>query len=122
MSVVIAAALVCVVLVEVSMRVPAIAVVRRLLDVGQRARRVLVSNRISDHWKERVLLRYSWLMLLGSFELLAFLVLLSAIVYTAVVIAGWVHVDLFTFVLSWQGTTFCIAVATIYAAVRPSHA
>jgi hypothetical protein len=51
---------------EAFLRLPFVAQISRVTKTAQKSGRVLRSKRISDHWKERVLPTYSWVIGKGS--------------------------------------------------------
>lgn len=63
---------------EAFLRLPLLPVVRRVSVTARKSGRVLASKRISDHWKERILPRYSWIIGKGSVQFLGLLVLALA--------------------------------------------
>lgn len=66
--------------VECFVRLPIINTAKLILGVGEKALRVISSKKISDHWKEKVLLRYSITMLFYSGKLALFLFTLFLII------------------------------------------
>lgn len=58
---------------EALLRLPLVQVIRRVSATARKSARVLGSRRISDHWKERVLPRYSWIIGKGSVQFLVML-------------------------------------------------
>ncbi len=63
---------------EAFLRLPLLPVIRRVTATARKSGRVLTSRRISDHWKERVLARYSWIIGTGSVQFFALLMLALA--------------------------------------------
>lgn len=63
---------------EAFLRLPLLPVIRRVTGTARKSGRVLASRRISDHWKERVLPRYSWIIGTGSVQFLGLLMLALA--------------------------------------------
>lgn len=63
---------------EAFLRLPLLPVIRRVTETARKSGRVLASKRISDHWKERVLPRYSWVIGKGSIQFFALLMLALA--------------------------------------------
>ncbi|WP_413868926.1 hypothetical protein [Albidovulum sp.] len=63
---------------EAFLRLPLLPVIRRVAETARKSGRVLASKRISDHWKERVLPRYSWIIGRGSVQFFALLMLALA--------------------------------------------
>lgn len=62
---------------EAFLRLPLLPTIRRVAETARKSGRVLASKRISDHWKERVLPRYSWV--IGKGSVLFFLLLMVAL-------------------------------------------
>lgn len=60
---------------EAFLRMPLLPVIRRVTATARKSGRVLASKRISDHWKERVLPRYSWIIGKGSVQFFGLLML-----------------------------------------------
>lgn len=63
---------------EAFLRLPLMPVIRRVTETARKSGRVLTSKRISDHWKERVLPRYSWVIGTGSVQFFGLLMLALA--------------------------------------------
>lgn len=63
---------------EAFLRLPLLPVIRRVTETAQKSQRVLRSKRISDHWKERILPSYSWVIGKGSVQFFAMLMLALA--------------------------------------------
>lgn len=63
---------------EAFLRMPLLPVIRRVMATARKSARVLTSKRISDHWKERVLPRYSWIIGMGSIRFFGLLMLALA--------------------------------------------
>ena len=69
---------------EIVWRLPLLARLRDVLDATQKARRIIAAARISDHWKERVLLVYARHIFTGSVSI--FVMLMVAL--SPVLLAG----------------------------------
>ncbi|MBC7141807.1 MAG: hypothetical protein H5U18_06570 [Rhodobacteraceae bacterium] len=63
---------------EAFLRLPLLPVIRRVTATAQKSQRVLRSKRISDHWKEKILPSYSWVIGKGSVQFFAMLMLALA--------------------------------------------
>lgn len=63
---------------EAILRLPLLPVIRRVTKTARKSGRVLASRRISDHWKERILPHYSWVIGKGSVQFFALLMLALA--------------------------------------------
>jgi hypothetical protein len=66
---------------EAFLRLPLIATIKRVTETAQKSGKVLGSKRISDHWKERVLPRYS--LIIGKGSIVFFLMLCLALLPVA---------------------------------------
>lgn len=117
-----ASAILCVLLVELFAWFPVMATFKRLISVAGKARTVLLSTRISDHWKERVLLKYAGLIFIKTAKLFGFFLLFGLLVYAAIIGVRFAGFDLYHFLTSWQGIVFCIVVASVYTTLRFRHA
>jgi ABC-type enterochelin transport system permease subunit len=112
------AAILCAVVVEFAARLPLGDALRSIASAGNRAFEVITSRSISDHWKEKVLLVYSGRMMRASFVLIGVLGFLFATVSAAILAAKMFGFDLLTLLTSWQGATFSVVAATVYAKTR----
>lgn len=63
---------------EAFLRLPLLPVIRRVTETARKSQRVLRSKRISDHWKEKILPSYSWVIGKGSVQFFAMLMLALA--------------------------------------------
>ena len=79
---------------------------------------VIQSPRISDHWKERVLLRYAVLLLVNTFKV----ALMCSTVLGIVALVGLVGYlfgqHLFGFLMAWPGLGTMTGVSVVYIIVR----
>ena len=113
--------LICIFAIELFFFFPILRPVKRLVEVSQKTVRVISSHRISDHWKEKALQRYSRDMAVSSlamaFGLLSVLVLVS--------IAAWL-LDLVTasdtptleYLVSLQGLSLATVFSLLYLYAR----
>ena len=60
---------------EAFLRLPLIPVIRRVTETSRKSGRVLTSKRISDHWKEKILPSYAWVIGKGSLQFFGMLCL-----------------------------------------------
>lgn len=63
---------------EAFLRLPLLPVIRRVTATARKSGQVLRSSRISDHWKERILPAYAWVIGKGSLQFFAMLMLALA--------------------------------------------
>ncbi|MDX1735021.1 MAG: hypothetical protein R3228_11670 [Halioglobus sp.] len=78
-----ATCLLCVIGIELFIALPFLRHIAALGDVSRKTMRVISSARISDHWKEKALQRYSRDMAVSSLTLGLLLAVLFVIVYAA---------------------------------------
>lgn len=112
-------AIIAVVLVECVMRLPIRSSIYLMATAGSKAFRTVTSKHISDHWKERVLLRYALDLVRGS----ALIILSLLIIVCVVFAASWLSsaagvVNLVGFLFTWQGLILITLVACAYAFAR----
>lgn len=62
---------------EAFLRLPLLPVIRKVTATAQKSGRVLRSKRISDHWKEKILPSYAWV--IGRGSVVFFLMLMLAL-------------------------------------------
>lgn len=74
---------------EILWRLPIAARIRDVLGYTQKAQHIITAARISDHWKERVLLTYSGRICFGSVSIFVMLVLgLMPVLAAGLIYAG----------------------------------
>lgn len=118
MSWLLAAAL-AVILVEILAALPLLPEAGRLLATVTKVQRTIASPRISDHWKEKVLVAYAGTMLRKSLTIFALMLCMAG----AVALAGYGVALAFdsgfpAFMLSLEGTLFITAASLAYAFAR----
>lgn len=112
-------AILAVVLVECIMRLPIRSSIYLMATAGSKALRTITSKHISDHWKERVLLRYALDIARGSVLIILCLLIIVCVVFAA----SWLSsaagvVNLVDFLFTWQGLILITLVACAYAFAR----
>jgi hypothetical protein len=108
--------------VEVLLRLPFRGLLFQLKMVVIKVRRVVLSPRISDHWKEKVLLAYAFAMLKTSVLLFGCLILGTFPLAAAVLVGRSLSVDVPGLLSSWLGVLFATLVAVGYVKVRHGFA
>lgn len=74
---------------EAFLRLPLLPVIRRVTATAQKSGRVLRSGRISDHWKEKILPSYAWVIGKGSVQFFVMLMLaLAPVAFLGLVFPG----------------------------------
>jgi hypothetical protein len=92
--------------------------IRRLLAVVRKVLRIMKSDTISDHWKERAMLAYAGQMFSASLMLLAMLLLAVAPFAILAALGAWIGMPFFALLLSGTGVLFSIAIACAYLPLR----
>lgn len=87
-------------------------------ELAQRSFRIIRAERISDHWKERVLPAYSLRMMLATLQLSGFLIIAFSPFLVALIIAKLVDLPLLAELASWRGILFSSAIAIVYLYIR----
>lgn len=112
------AALAGIAFVELLLRLPFFSTLGKFRGILSRVSTVLRSDRISDHWKEKVLPRYAFAMLRATLIVAACLIaaFLPFLVFSA--IGPMIGIPFFAFSMSWIGILFITLVALAYAKLR----
>lgn len=106
--------------VELLLRLPFFATLGTFGRLLPRISAVLRSDRISDHWKEKVLPRYAATMLRATLILAVCLIAAFLPFMACIALAQGAGIGLLGFSMSWVGIGFITLVALIYARVRPA--
>lgn len=112
------AALLVVATVEMLYRLPVVRTFKKLTHCVHKAGRVMGSQTISDHWKEKALLVYSRQIFMASLGSLFWLVasLAPLAVLTLAAVSQGIAVD--ALLLSPEGLVGCILMAMAYQRIR----
>lgn len=103
---------------ELFMRLPIIATVRRSSIIAAKSATLIRAEKISDHWKERVLPAYAGALFMQTLKLTAMTVLAFAPVAIALLVSPFVNAPLMNLLISVPGISLSVAAAAIYAFVR----
>jgi len=116
-----AVCLICVAAIELFIRLPFMKHVARLGEIGRKTTWVIGSSRISDHWKEKVLQRYSRDMAICSISLGFYLAIILAVV-TALAIAydtvAQPDMPTLDYLVSVEGLLLATAFSFLYVFLR----
>ena len=104
--------------VEVALRLPLSTTFTRLAKQGQKAAHILRSSRISDHWKEKVMLVYACSLFKSTMKLCGFLLTIGAVAALLMFAFDFFGVPIGTFIASSTGMLFSIVAATAYFTIR----
>lgn len=107
--------------VELFVRLPVLAQVHRLFGMTRKAGHVIAAPAVSDHWKERVMLRYAREILVSSLALVLFL--LTALLFAvlpALLAKAFVDpkISIEAMFSSWTAIALSLAAAASYYVMR----
>ena len=114
-------AIVCVLLVELAVRLPFATTVAGLSRSSSRAFSV-VRARASDHWKEKAMAAYARLTFLSSIRLAGLLAVLLLAAAILVLVFEQISGDFRSFILGWRGIVSGLAFASLYLTARKAIA
>ena len=117
----IAAILVCIAAVETFMLLPLGKELHKLGALTNKILAVLTSKQISDHWKEKVLLRYSGQMALSTLTLAGIFFIAGAIIFLVSLVTDLVispQISTISFLISLPGIITATLASTAYYLVR----
>ena len=103
---------------ELFMRLPIITTVRRSSQIAAKSATLIRADKISDHWKERVLPAYAGALFMQTLKLTGMTLLAFAPVVVALAISPLLDAALMSLLMSFPGVALSIAAAAIYAFVR----
>ena len=106
--------LICFFSVEIFVRSNYISLLNSLVEVSKKAINIISNKKISDHWKENMIPKYSLQMMNYSLQMLLILFLIIFIF----VIADNFFSGFIEFTMSWNGIIESILIAFCYAFIR----
>jgi len=110
----------CVVLVEIVMRLPFLAPLKALQRSSSRAIRVVSAKAVSDHWKEKAMGAYAQKTFVASAQIAGPLALVLGIATLVVLGMDLLSEGFQTFILTWAGLGGSVVAASLYVFVRRS--
>lgn len=111
-------AILCVMLIELMMRLPLPAAVSGISTVSAKALHVLTARGISDHWKEKVLLAYARNLFIATLKLAGLLLMVAAVALGLILVFDGLGTGTGEFIGSVPGLLYSTAVATGYFLLR----
>lgn len=111
--------------VELFVRLPVIDQVHQLFGTTHKAGHIIAARAVSDHWKERVMLRYAREIMLSSVKLVVFMTAaLFCAVLPALLVRELIDPDLSIEALfsSWSAVAVSLVAATAYYLLRARFA
>ena len=103
---------------ELFIRLPILDTVRRSSRYATKSATIISAEKISDHWKERVLPAYAGAIFVQTLRLTAMIVLAFAPVILSVAVSPILNAPLMPLLMSIQGVALSVVVAALYAFVR----
>ena len=111
-------AILCVLLIEILIRVPLKNLLVEMFKVSGKSLRILRSDKISDHWKEKVMLMYASLLISYTLKLSGIFLVIGGFASILVYMSEYFDVAMEQFVLSWMGVVYSLLVAMAYLKLR----
>lgn len=111
-------AVLCIVVVEIALRLPLAAIAARAQATATKALRTMRAPGVSDHWKERVMLAYAATMLGCTLRLAAMLALIFGVVGLLALGFEMVAPGFGEFLLGLTGLALSLVFATAYVSLR----
>ena len=111
-----------VVLVEFVVRLPLKSIISDIKTVSQKAVKLIRSQFISDHWKEKALLVYSGALLKSTLKLASILIAIVVLAIAVITIFNLLGLNIISFISSMTGIGFSIIVAIAYVSLRNNFA
>ncbi len=105
----------CVIAVEIIIRSRILHQVTTITSTAKRAVSVMASKRISDHWKEKVLPKYSLKIMRASVTMLGIFLAIIAVFF----LIFSIRTSFYDFTFSVFGIIFAIVLSILYAKFRP---
>lgn len=103
---------------ELFLRLPFADTLGSIYTIQQKAFRVIGSRRISDHWKQRAVSRYSIDLLAGTLILAVYFGILAAGVLAVALTAAYFRPGFFSFLMSPSGLVLLTVVSLVYVVAR----
>ena len=104
----------CVLSIELFLRLKFMSYVNSIVKNTNKVFRVIISSNISDHWKEKMVPTYAFILLKNSLLILVILFLIIIVFYVFVIISG----NFLTLVLSITGVAISIIISFTYLKLR----
>ena len=107
-------AVACSLCIEIFLRLKFIKYVKSVVDIYQKAFRLIISSKISEHWKEKIIPIYAFKILKNSLFILAIIFLIIVVLYGFTLLS----VKLLTITLSTRGILVSVVISLIYLRIR----
>ncbi|MFT4517931.1 MAG: hypothetical protein ACI9JM_000308 [Halioglobus sp.] len=113
--------LLCIIAVELFLRLPVLSPIKKLINTSQKATKVLSSSHISDHWKEKVLQRYSFEMAKASLRIGVGIVIIFSILTCIAYLMDMLlngKTSTLNFAMTTEGIVIALLASTAYVYLR----
>jgi hypothetical protein len=113
--------LLSIIAVELFLRLPVLNPIRKLIQTSQKATKVLSSSHISDHWKEKVLQRYSFEMAKASLSIGVGIVIIFSILIGIAYLMDMLlngKTSTLNFAMTTEGIVIALLASTAYVYIR----
>tara|TARA_B100000161_G_scaffold51673_1_gene33633 strand:- start:149 stop:505 length:357 start_codon:yes stop_codon:yes gene_type:complete len=104
----------CVLSIEIFIRSNYIFLINSLVKVSKKAIYIVLNKNISDHWKEKIITKYSLQMIKNSLQML----LIIFLIFFIFIIADNLFTGILAFTFSLNGIIESILIAFSYAYIR----
>ena len=104
----------CVLSIEIFIRSNYIFLINSLVKVSKKAIYIVLNKNISDHWKEKIITKYSLQMIKNSLQML----LIIFLIFFIFIIADNLFTGILAFTFSLNGIIEFILIAFSYACIR----
>lgn len=111
-------AVLCIVLVEVALRLPFLPPLRRLQRSSSRALGIVRARHVSDHWKEKAMAIHARRTFLSSAKIGLLLALVFGLAAGLVLALDWLSAGFGDFLIGPVGLAFSLIAATAYVLLR----
>lgn len=92
--------------------------INAMLGFSKRSLGTLSSKQVSDHWKEKVLLRYALEIFKNSVLLIACFIVTATVIFVAHVIGSYLGMDLLSLFMTPLGVIVSLLLALLYVYFR----
>lgn len=110
--------LICILLAEFIYHIPLKRIFSHINLVSRKSLHTLRSGTISDHWKEKAILAYSYLLFLETVKLVFSFLAVGLLVVILVFIFEYFNTEIGSFIVSVTGSLYSIIIASVYLLIR----
>lgn len=89
-----------------------------MLEFMKRSRATIISARISDHWKEKVLTHYALKIFINSMQLIICLLLTASPIMAVHFLGNLIGMDVLSLIMTPLGLIFSIVFVSLYIVFR----